>query len=261
MVESTGRLHQNSDRDLIQLRDASVAVELVIMSTGEGPLDKPVWASLTGAHEYLAERNRGAVRYPSDVAPFAALADVADPENWLDLARLFGPGATAVLPGVAHAPDGWEIVDTIYGVQLVGTSLRAETDDAAVPLDEADVPEILELIARTRPGPFSLRTIELGNYYGIRRDGALIAMAGERLHPAGWTEISAVCTDAAYRGQGLGTRLIRHVAAGIRGRGESAFLHAAATNENAIRLYESIGFVHRREIRFLIVRTPPTLAG
>jgi ribosomal protein S18 acetylase RimI-like enzyme len=238
-----------------------VAVELVIMTSDEQLLDKPVWASLTGAHAHLAERNHGAVRYPTDVAPFAAFADAADPENWLDLATLFGPAAVAVLPGVSEAPDGWEIVDTVYGVQLVDSSLRAGTDEQAVRLDQADVPEILELIARTRPGPFLPRTIELGTYFGIRRDGALIAMAGERLHPAGWTEISAVCTDAAYRGHGLGTRLMRHVAAGIRDRGEAAFLHAAATNVNAIRLYESIGFARRREIRFLIVRTPPTLAS
>jgi ribosomal protein S18 acetylase RimI-like enzyme len=242
------------------LRHASAAVELVIMTTDERLLDTPVWASLTGAHAHLAERNGGAVRYPSDVAPFAALADPDDPEHWLDLARLFDPGAIAVLPTVLQAPDGWETADVVNGVQLVDASLRTETDDEAVRLDHADVPEILELIARTRPGPFSPRTIELGDYYGIRRAGVLIAMAGERMHPAGWTEISAVCTDAAYRGQGLGTRLIRHVAAGIRERGESAFLHAAGANVNAIRLYESIGFAHRREIRFLIVRTPPASA-
>jgi ribosomal protein S18 acetylase RimI-like enzyme len=243
------------------LRDANGAAELVIMTPDERLLDEPVWASLGGAHAHLAKRYRGAARYPSEVAPFAALADAADPKSWLDLAQLFGPDAVAVLPGVAEAAGGWEIVETIYGVQLVGTSLRAEIDDEAVRLDRTDVPEILELIARTRPGPFSSRTIELGNYFGIRRDGALIAMAGERLHPPGWTEISAVCTDEAYRGQGLGTRLIRHVAASIRERGESPFLHAAATNVNAIRLYESIGFAHRRDIRFLIVRTPPTMAS
>jgi len=231
------------------------------MRTDERPLDTPVWASLTGAHAHFAKRDRGAARYPGDVAPFAALADAADPESWLDLARLFEPSAVAVLPGVSEAPEHWEVVDTVHGVQLVGTSLRAEMDIEAVQLDHADVPEILELIARTRPGPFLPRTIELGNYFGIRRDGVLIAMAGERLHPAGWTEISAVCTDAAYRGQGLGTRLIRHVAAGIRGRGEAPFLHAAVKNANAIRLYESIGFAHRRDIRFLLVRVPPSFTG
>jgi ribosomal protein S18 acetylase RimI-like enzyme len=238
-----------------------VAAGLVIMNTDDRPLDEPVWASLAGAHAHLAERSLGAARYPPEVAPFAALANAVDPDSWLGLAKLYGPGAVAVLPSISEAPDGWEIVDAVHAVQLVDTSLRAETDDEAVALDHTDVPEILELITRTRPGPFLSRTIELGDYFGIRRDGALVAMAGERMHPPGWTEISAVCTDAAYRGQGLGTRLIRHVAAGIRQRGESAFLHAAATNLNAIRLYESIGFTHRRDIRFLLVRVPPTLTG
>jgi predicted GNAT family acetyltransferase len=81
-------------------------------------------------------------------------------------------------------------------------------------------------------------------------------MAGERLHPPGWTEISAVCTDERYRGRGLATRLVRAVAAGIRERGETPLLHAAATNVTAIRLYESLGFVLRRHTRFVAVGMP-----
>ncbi len=100
------------------------------------------------------------------------------------------------------------------------------------------------------------RTVELGTYLGLRRDGKLIAMAGERLHPPGFTEISAVCTDAAFRGQGLATRLVRAVAAGIRRRGETPFMHAAATNTNAIRLYESIGFHIRRRTVFAMLTAP-----
>jgi predicted GNAT family acetyltransferase len=75
-------------------------------------------------------------------------------------------------------------------------------------------------------------------------------MAGERLHPEGWTEISAICTDPAARGQGLASRLIAAVAHGIRERSETPFLHVAASNENAIRLYEATGFVRRRELVF-----------
>ena len=113
---------------------------------------------------------------------------------------------------------------------------------------------MLALVGRTRPGPFLPRTIEMGTYVGLRRGGSLIAMAGERLHPAGWTEISAVCTDAAFRGQGIGTRLVRAVAMGIRDRDERPFLHAAATNETAIRLYLALGFEVRRTVSFLSVR-------
>jgi predicted GNAT family acetyltransferase len=125
-----------------------------------------------------------------------------------------------------------------------------------VPLGDNDVPEMLDLVARTRPGPFLPRTVELGRYLGIRRGGALVAMAGERLHPPGWSEISAVCTDPAHRGQGLASRLVRAVVALIRERGELPFLHAAADNTNALRLYESMGFRLRCTSTFEVVRAP-----
>ncbi|MEW2522885.1 GNAT family N-acetyltransferase [Actinacidiphila alni] len=221
------------------------------------PLDNPAWAALTGPHRGLAERVGAAARYPEDVSPFVALADAGDPAAWDDLAALMGPGATFALAGVGSVPDGWRTEWSGAGVQLVATAaLRSGTDPEAVPLGPADVPEMLDLVERAKPGPFKPRTIELGAYYGIRRDGKLIAMAGERLRLDGWTEISAVCTDEAHRGQGLATRLVRHTAAGIRERGDVPFLHAAAANTNAVRLYESIGFVLRRTTHFQAVRVP-----
>jgi predicted GNAT family acetyltransferase len=98
----------------------------------------------------------------------------------------------------------------------------------------------------------------MGSYLGIRRGGTLVAMAGERLHPSGWTEISAVCTDAAWRGRGLASRLVRAVAVGIRARGETPFLHAVASNVNAIELYEELGFRLRRSTVFSATRVPET---
>lgn len=214
-------------------------------------LDNPAWAALTGPHAHFAETHGRAARYPAEVAPFHALADPADPSAWADLASLVGPGAEISVAGAPlPAYPGWELVSSIAGVQLVDVSLRAATDPAATVLTAADVPEILDLIERCRPGPFRKRTIELGTYLGLRHDGELIAMAGERLHPPGWTEISAVCTDPAFRGRGLATRLVRAVAAGIRARGETPFLHTGAANTAAIRLYESIGFQLRRTTTF-----------
>ena len=113
-----------------------------------------------------------------------------------------------------------------------------------------------ELVERTKPGPWRPRTIDMGRYLGIRVDGELVAMAGERLRPTGWIEISAVCTDERFRGRGLGTRLIRAVGAGIVASGQLPMLHASAGNVNAIRLYESMGFAFRRDREFLRVRTP-----
>lgn len=134
--------------------------------------------------------------------------------------------------------------------------VAAASDEEAVRLGPADVPEMLDLVEHTQPGPLLPRTIELGTYLGIRRGGALVAMAGERLHPPGRTEISAVCTDPDFRGAGLATRLVLAVAHGIRERGETPFLHTAATNTTAIRLYESLGFRLRRTTRFMAARVP-----
>ena len=113
---------------------------------------------------------------------------------------------------------------------------------------------MLSLTRRSQPGPFGPRTIELGAYLGIHRDQLPVTMAGERMRVPGWTEISAVCTDPAWRGQGLASRLTRAVAAGIVARGEAPFLHAIATNTTAIGLYKQLGFTHRRDIQFPLLR-------
>jgi ribosomal protein S18 acetylase RimI-like enzyme len=225
--------------------------------TAPHPLDNPAYSSLTGPHAHFAERRGNALRYPVDVSPFVALPEAPDAQDWADMAALAGPGAIIPLAGVATPPpDGWDLVFRGEGVQLVDDGVAAVADEEAVRLTPADVPQMLALVERTKPGPFLSRTIELGTYLGLRRDGELIAMAGERLHPPGWTEISAVCTDPAYRGQGLATRLVYAVAHGIRARGETPFLHAAADNTNAIRLYESIGFRLRRTATFQGARVP-----
>nr|WP_202122627.1 GNAT family N-acetyltransferase [Streptomyces sp. BA2] len=220
-------------------------------------MDNPAYAALNGPHARFAERRGRVVRYPLDVSPWLGLPDAPDADDWADLAALAGPGADVPLAGVRVAlPEGWEVTFDMAGVQLVDDGVAAAPDAEAVRLGADDVPEMLDLVERTRPGPFLPRTVELGTYLGIRRGGVLVAMAGERLRPPGWTEISAVCTDAAYRGEGLATRLILAVAHGIRARGETPFLHTSAQNTNAIRLYESLGFSLRCGTRFLSARVP-----
>ncbi|MDC0766602.1 GNAT family N-acetyltransferase [Streptomyces sp. HD] len=237
-------------------------------ATRPHPLDSAVWAALNGPHALpmalrawggttIAEHVGLAARYLSDVYAFAALAD---PAAWADLCTLVGPGTVVRVKPLDRMPDGWEIADGGEGVRLVDTSLRAQPAPDAVRLGPDDVPEIPDLVARTKPGPFLQRTVHMGTYLGIRHRGRLIAMAGERLRLPGWTEISAVCADPDRRGLGLATRLVRAVAAGIRDRGETLFLPAAADNVPAIRLYESIGFTLRRRSTIGLVRTPGTPA-
>ena len=149
---------------------------------------------------------------------------------------------------------------TLDGVQMTrrarAWSVRPTT--RRVTLGAADVEEMLEPGGPDRAGPFGPETYRMGRYLGIRRGGALIAMAGERLRPPGWTEISAVCTDPAFRGQGLAARLVGAVCAGIVQRGERPLLHVLASNRSAIALYERLGFVVRRPLQFEVVQPPVT---
>jgi ribosomal protein S18 acetylase RimI-like enzyme len=227
---------------------------LDIASLDFAVLDNPVWASLTGPHAHLATAVGGAARYPADMAVFSSVSDAGEPTAWADLALLSGAGERLVVVGADQSPQDWDVLLAINGVQFEGTTVPGEPDDEAIRLGPADVPEMLDLVRRTEPGPFEQRTIEMGSYLGIRRAGALVAMAGERLHPPGWTEISAVCTDPAHRGQGLASRLVRAVVAGIRERGENPFLHTQADNTDAIGVYESLGFTLRREMSFRALR-------
>jgi ribosomal protein S18 acetylase RimI-like enzyme len=205
-------------------------------------LDNPALASLNGEHARFAERRGEIARYLPDVSVWTGIPEHPTGEDWEDVRALIGSGAVFGVGASVAVPEGWHAVEGSGGVQLTGEAIEGAPDAEAVELTADDVPEMAELVARTKPGPFLTRTIELGRYVGVRREGRLIAMAGERLHPPGWTEISAVCTDEAFRGQGLGRRLVLDVAYGIRQRGEVPLMHAAAGNTGAIGLYQHLGF-------------------
>ncbi|NED16263.1 GNAT family N-acetyltransferase, partial [Streptomyces sp. SID9124] len=210
---------------------------------------------------HFAQRRGRVLRYPAAVAPWVALPPDPGPADWADAAALSGPGGEITITAFREPPPAdWEITFHGEGVQLVDAGVDAAPLPEAVRLGPADVPEMLDLVARTRPGPFEPRTVELGTYLGVRRDGVLVAMAGERMRPPGWSEISAVCTDASVRGQGLGSGLVRAVAHEIRQRGDTPFLHAATANTGAVRLYESLGFTLRRRTAFLAALVPGGLA-
>jgi ribosomal protein S18 acetylase RimI-like enzyme len=223
-------------------------------------LDNVVWYSLRGPHRRFAEGAGLAARFPSDVAPFGALPDEAPPEAWAQLARLIGHDGVALLFRAEVAPPpGWATLFHIAGVQMVADAYDGEPAGAGsglVELGADDVPAMLALVERTKPGPFLPRTHELGRYVGVYEGTRLVAMAGERLHCDGFTELSAVCTDDDHRGRGLATMLVADLAASIRKRGETPMLHAAADNTNAIRLYESLGFRVRRRIDGVLLRAP-----
>ncbi|MEW1873214.1 GNAT family N-acetyltransferase [Streptomyces caelestis] len=226
-------------------------------------LDDPVGESLRGRHAHLARRFGAAAAYLSPVATFCAVPAAADAAEWDDLARLLGRGELAdMFSCPAVPPPDWEPVFTLEGRQMIWSGgdhpghPDAEPGSGVVGLGPADVPEMLDLVERTRPGPFRPRTHELGAYLGVRERGVLVAMAGERLRPPGWTEISAVCTAPEARGRGHAARLVRTLVARVLARRERPFLHVAESNADAIALYERIGFRTRRQVTFRGFRTP-----
>src|SRR5690242_6695257 len=173
-------------------------------------LDNPVWSALSTTHASFAEGDSLAKRYPVDVAPFAATLDQS-PESYRSLARLLGPEGTAAIPlaTMPILPAGWSIVRRIDSAQMVwNTQTTPPAEHRFEELTISNVDEMLALVELTKPGPFSKRTHELGSYLGIHEDGKLVAMAGERLKPYGYTEISAVCTHPDYRGRGYASSLV-----------------------------------------------------
>ncbi len=215
--------------------------------------------ALDGPHGHLAERHGSAVRYPPDVAPFGALGGEGAQTDWADLASLVGPRGVVALFDPPTPPAGWTTARSFDAVQMVRESAPtapSAVDEDLVTLTDADLPAMLDLVARTEPGPFGPRTIELGRYLGVRDGDALAALTGERMRLPGWTEVSAVCTDPAHRGRGLARRLVEAVCAGIEARGQRPLLHVMAANTGARALYVSLGFEVRRPVHIAAVQAP-----
>ena len=221
------------------------------------PLDRPVWSALTSrqAHLALGEKERF-LRFPADIEPFGATRDNSS-EQLAGLAELMPLDGHVALAEVAKLPAPPGFISMISAAIHQMTAPRIEPPDDnldVVSLSDADAPEMHALATLTQPGPFHARTHTLGGFVGVRENGRLIAMAGERLKAPGFTEISAVCTHPDARGRGLAAALMRRVAAGIVARGEELFLHVYPHNKSAIALYERLGFRHRADIQLNVLR-------
>lgn len=211
------------------------------------PLDRPVWSCLTGAQANLARGGDAAVRIDPAYGIFGAARDQGG-EAMIALAGLIDEPTLLVETEAWTAPPGVAVERTVELAQMVAERECAGRPSKAdiVPLREDDAAAMRELVAATEPGPWSTETHRYGQFYGVRDGDKLVAMAGERMRPDGFAEVSGVCTDSAYRGRGYATALMLRVMHGFRARGLTPFLHAYTSNAGALALYESLGFRLRR---------------
>lgn len=232
-------------------------------------LRNAVWHSLVGPQSDHAEGTGLARRFHPDVSVFYAI-DEPTADAWHDLAAL-SDGRVVVLFREAPLPSppaGWECVfqgdgyqmvrDTPSGVMppLPATDPKTGQRVSQRALVGGDVDAMLDLVARTEPGPFRPRTVELGGYLGIFHDDTLVAMAGRRFHLPGYVEVSAVCTDPGARRRGYGAIVTALVADQIAAEGNTPMLHVAQTNDSARSVYEQLGFMISRSCEFAAFRAP-----
>lgn len=211
------------------------------------PLDNIIWHALTSRQAEFAQACGETRRFVSDVGPLAGFPE-PDDKSYAALAELAGEGVIALFLELPFQPRaGWRVIKGAPLIQMVRENGAApDTSSLLVqPLGAADNDEMITLTTLTQPGPFGPRTRELGSFFGIRQNGKLVAMAGERMKVPGHTEISAVCTHPDHLGQGYAAALISRVMQGIIQRGETPFLHSRADNKRAIELYTRLGFRER----------------
>lgn len=218
-------------------------------------LDNPIWHALSTMHSSLCEGDDNAKRYPPAVTPLGATRDQSE-DSYQSLLRLLPPeGAVGVFLDADPAlPKGWTLLHHGLIQQMVWHAGPKMKDCRAQKLNASNIDEMLALVELTKPGPFGRRTTEMGRYLGIHKDGRLVAMAGERLRMPGYTEISAVCTHPEHRGNGYATLLVSALVDQITERNEIPFLHVAAENVSAIRVYDKLGFTTRRVIHLLVLK-------
>jgi predicted GNAT family acetyltransferase len=219
-------------------------------------LDNPVWHSLNTNHARFAVGTHLVKRYLPGISIFVAFEGMNDLVR-RDLEQVVAPGEVVALAGVDAAKDlpGWTVLVPVTVIQMVCEQpppVPPSTEEILT-LTASDVPEMIDLIKLTQPGPFAQRTIELGHYIGIRKEGRLVSISGERFYPPGYREISAVCTHPDHRGKGYARLLVSTLMQENWAQGVTPFLAVEPDHTAAVKLYESLNFRPRREILALVL--------
>jgi ribosomal protein S18 acetylase RimI-like enzyme len=220
-------------------------------------LNNPVYHGLLSGDQHLSLGTDTVRFFDEAVSPFVAFEE-GYPKGFEELYELLPSGRNILyaIPQPIDRPGGWQLLHEIKGVQMVYNTVSNALQHtfSPIPLDKRHAAEMVELAKLTKPGPFGLRTIEFGHYYGIFEQDKLVAMTGQRLHPQPYTEVSAVCTHPDHLGKGYASVLVQHQVQLILQQGKIPFLHVREDNSRAIALYERLGFSISRIMNFYFMR-------
>ncbi len=228
-----------------------------ILDSMERILDNPTYHAMMSGNSGLALGSSQVRYFPQEVSPFVGLPDFT-PARFEELATVLPPErgmVVVVSPDEIEIPPRWKVNYHGVGLQMMGEHSQGPLPDGRefVPLRTEHVSSMVALAKLTNPGPFGERTIEFGGFVGVFDGDRLMAMSGHRLRPSPYVEISGVCTHPDYAGRGLGAALTYYQVERIRERGEVPILHVWAHNVGAIRVYERLGFVTRRQLHFYMI--------
>ncbi|WP_295674810.1 GNAT family N-acetyltransferase [uncultured Mucilaginibacter sp.] len=219
----------------------------------EHVLDNPAWNALISGNEQLSLGNDSVRYFDNEVSPFAAFKENTE-ENFLLLHEILPHSRPVLFVSTVEVkiPDAWKVLREIRGFQMVYEKAEplSEISLELVTLSGEHVPQMLALTQLTNPGPFASQTIEFGHYNGIFEGDKLVAMAGQRLHPFSYTEVSAVCTHPDHTGKGYARQLLLAQIKRMKAASNIPFLHVRDSNERAIKVYEDLGFNTRTNVYF-----------
>ena len=217
-------------------------------------LDNMIWNAINTGNNDIAIINEDVGCYLPDIAPFAGMK-VFNDANLKKLYEFIPANRSVAISSLYkmdHDESKWKLLQPMDITQMVYehsvNTFTTKNSPSIVPLSEEYVPQMMELTALTRPGPFLKQTIRFKNYFGIFIEGRLAAMTGQRMHPRPYMEVSAVCTHPDFRGRGYAKALMLHVMKIILDNSFTPFLHVLSNNTNAIELYQTIGFRTRKQI-------------
>ncbi|MEO8535796.1 MAG: GNAT family N-acetyltransferase [Flavobacterium sp.] len=214
----------------------------------ETKLDNPVWNSLSETHKKFAVDYGKTKFYNPDYCPFGGFTESGNTKDAADRYSLLTENFFIVgeKPEISNA---LKITRELICLQMIiYKKIELSIDLEITELTDQHNEALCELVNLVQPGYFKNKTPLLGNYFGIFKDGQLVAVTGERMKMDDFTEVSAIVTHPDHTGKGYAKQLITHVVNTIFDENKIPFLHVVESNIRAIKLYEKLGFITRRKI-------------